>query len=267
MSVLKLPDWVYRKEEYQPSGGRDYFISRSLLRVLSVLLRLRTQSQQHGSVQPGIQLLVLLVIALVVSSRTQVFLMTVLAGVLLLLCSRPGGESLRILRQAVTAAAFAALLLLPSLWLGGSRVLLLIPAKTFLTVSVLGLLVEGISWHVLTRSLRFFHVPPLFIQILDLTLKYIVLLGEISGQMLWALKLRAIGELRHKGQAMSGVLGATFLKSQELSRDMYEAMLCRGFTGEYPPGPELYWRLKDTGIVLAALVLGAFFCYVEGVFL
>ncbi len=267
MSELKLPDWVYEKEEYQPTGGRDYFISRSLLRVLSVLLRLRAQSRRRAGLQPGALLLTLTVIGLVVGSQTQAFLLTVLAGVLVLLCLRPGDEILRILRQALAAALFAALLLLPSLWLGGGRAVLLLPAKTFLTVAVLGLLVEGISWHALTGSLRLFHVPALFIQLLDLTLKYILLLGEIAGQMLWALKLRAVGELRQKERALSGVLGATFLKSQELSQDMYEAMLCRGFTGDYPPGAGGRWQGRDFLLGLAALAWMCFFCYVEGVFL
>ena len=215
--------------------------------------------------RPGWQLFVLVLTVLVVSARTQVFLFTVLAGILVLLCLRPGEESLRIVRQALAAAFVSALLLLPSLWLGGGRALLLIPGKTFLTVSALGPLVEGTSWHALTASLRLFHVPPLFIQILDLTLKYIVVLGEIAGQMLWALKLRAVGEIRHKSRAVSGVLGATFLKSQQLSQDMYEAMLCRGFTGQYPSGRDRHWRGQDAGLVLAAILVVAFYLYVEGV--
>ena len=265
MSELKLPDWVYKTETHQPSGGRDYFISRSLLRVLDVLLRLRAQSRRPAGLRPGWLLFVLVLTVLVVSARTQVFLFTVLAGILVLLCLRPGEESLRIVRQALAAAFVSALLLLPSLWLGGGRALLLIPGKTFLTVSALGLLVEGTSWHALTASLRLFHVPPLFIQILDFTLKYIVVLGEIAGQMLWALKLRAVGEIRHKSRAVSGVLGATFLKSQQLSQDMYEAMLCRGFTGQYPSGRDRHWRGQDAGLVLAAILVVAFYLYVEGV--
>ena len=64
---------------------------------------------------------------------------------------------------------------------------------------------------------------------------------------------------------MSGVLGATFLKSQQLSQDMYEAMLCRGFTGQYPSGRDRHWRGQDAGLVLAAILVVAFYLYVEGV--
>ena len=63
MSELKLPDWVYKTETYQPSGGRDYFISRSLLRVLDVLLRLRAQSRRPAGLRPGWLLFVLVLTA------------------------------------------------------------------------------------------------------------------------------------------------------------------------------------------------------------
>ena len=34
---MKLPEWVQREETYNPGRDRDYFISRSLLRLVSVL--------------------------------------------------------------------------------------------------------------------------------------------------------------------------------------------------------------------------------------
>ena len=36
-----------------------------------------------------------------------------------------------------------------------------------------------------------------------------------------------------KARSFSGVLGITFLKSSEMAEEMYAAMCCRGFTGEY----------------------------------
>ena len=41
---MKLPEWAAREEIYNPGSDRDYFISRSLLRLVSILKALR---QQH----------------------------------------------------------------------------------------------------------------------------------------------------------------------------------------------------------------------------
>ena len=40
---MKLPDWAAREETYNPGSDRDYFISRSLLRLVSILTALRSQ--------------------------------------------------------------------------------------------------------------------------------------------------------------------------------------------------------------------------------
>ena len=33
---MKLPEWAAREEIYNPGSDRDYFISRSLLRLVSI---------------------------------------------------------------------------------------------------------------------------------------------------------------------------------------------------------------------------------------
>jgi cobalt/nickel transport system permease protein len=69
--------------------------------------------------------------------------------------------------------------------------------------------------------------------VLDITLKYIYLLGEFSLNMLYSLKVRSIGKNENKYTALSGIAGTIFIRSVEMSQEMYSAMECRGFTGEY----------------------------------
>ena len=64
---MKLPEWAQREEIYNPGRDRDYFISRSLLRLVSILKALR---QQHGpsrwSVAPGPALMTALLMILLI---------------------------------------------------------------------------------------------------------------------------------------------------------------------------------------------------------
>ena len=268
MTEIELPAWASKKENYAPDSDRDFFLSRSLLRVLATLFALRSQARQSSSRQPaGTLLLVLSTVLLTVSAQSGAFLLCVLAGELAVLAALPTAALRRCLQNALLAAFFSGLVLLPTLLWGGSRALFLIPAKTFLTVTCLSLLSQTLPWHQLTASLRFFRLPPLIIFILDLTLKYIVLLGEVSAQLLWALKLRSVGRNPVKQQAFSGVLGTTFLRSRQLSADMYDAMRCRGFTGEYPAPPDPVWQRRDWLALLPALGLVLLYLYLEGVLL
>ena len=80
-------------------------------------------------------------------------------------------------------------------------------------------------------SLKLFYT--IFIFTLDITLKYISVLGEICMDVLRSVCLRSVGENPDKTSAFSGVLGITFLKASEMAEEMYAAMCCRGFTGKY----------------------------------
>ena len=59
------------------------------------------------------------------------------------------------------------------------------------------------------------------------------MLGEFSLNMLYALKLRSVGKNSKKYNSLSGIAGTMFIKSKEMAEEMYAAMECRGFTGEY----------------------------------
>jgi cobalt/nickel transport system permease protein len=76
-------------------------------------------------------------------------------------------------------------------------------------------------------------VPGVFVFVLDLSLKYIVLLGGVIVDLLTARELRAVGRDRHPYRSVGGVLGQTFLRSVRLSRETWEAMCCRCFTDDY----------------------------------
>ena len=232
---MKLPEWAQREENYNPGRDRDYFISRSLLRLVSILKALR---QQHGpsrwAVGAGPALVTtLMMILLVVLCRTMAFLWAVLAGELVLLAFHPGRQLRTTLAAAMAASAVCAVIVAPAFFLGNGQHVYLLPCKTCLTVLGLMLLQQNVSWHKLTAALRAFHVPSLIIFILDTTLRYIAILGQESAELLTALKLRSVGKNPDKKAALSGVAGIMLQKSQRLSQDLYEAMRCRGFTGEY----------------------------------
>ena len=68
---------------------------------------------------------------------------------------------------------------------------------------------------------------------MDITLKYIVLLGNLITDLLTSLQLRSVGKNNKKYSSIGGVMGVTFVRGTEMNRQMYEAMQCRGFTDDY----------------------------------
>jgi cobalt/nickel transport system permease protein len=151
------------------------------------------------------------------------------------LCARPAKEILSIWKTAFVGAGFACLLLLPAAILNPGAISNYgkIVCKVFLCLELVTLFNHTTQWNHITGALRKLKVPGVFIFTLDITLKYIVLLGTFIDELLISLSLRSVGKNRKKYEAVGGVMGVAFLRGTEMSQEMYHAMCCRGFTDDY----------------------------------
>jgi cobalt/nickel transport system permease protein len=166
-------------------------------------------------------------------SKNLMFPIVVITGLLVRLAMLSGTQITSILKTTFSAILISALVLAPAAIFGAWHTFFYITVKVTGSVTLLGLLAGTMPWNQMTSGLRLFHIPDIMIFTLDITLKYIMLLGEICFQMLQALKIRLIGRNPQKSKALSGIFGVTFLKSREMSEEMYQAMECRGFDGKY----------------------------------
>ena len=261
----KLPEWMTAQENYTAVKDSDGFLTKSSLSVLSVLSRIREVSSRglHWA-SPAVMLVtVLLLIILMAVSKNMIFSYVVLAEALLaslFLCSKALARSMK---TSFSAMLLSVLILLPAALTGAPRTMLTVSIKVFVSVLLLNLVSQTLPFNKITESLKAFHVPDLFIFTLDITIKYIVLLGDVCLNMLTALRLRSVGKNKTKGKALSGVLGTTFLKSREMADEMYGAMVCRGFEGDYVKGNSraLSWKDAVTALFLALMVF--FFIYTQ----
>lgn len=263
-----LPEWALHEENYEPENDRDIFISRSILRLTGILFALKKNSVKKYSTKfsaAAAFAFTFFFIILCVSSHTKEFLLTAAALELVILNFLGGAEILRILKKSFAAAFFGGILILPAFFFGAGKLIILLPVKTFLTVTALQLVTEFFLWNQITAALKIFRLPDVVIFILDTTIKYIFLLGRQAQELLTALKLRSVGKNSSKEKSFSGVLGVTFLKSREMSEEMYLAMICRGFTGEYFRMESKIFFAADLIFVLLGGIFGALFLVIEGV--
>lgn len=230
-----IPDWLKEQEEYNAPQDRDGFLTRSILSLMSMLASFRAKTISYGSKYPApLKLIVCLAMILTTSlARNMLIVYVILAILLAHICFLSGELLVRTIMTSLAAALLSAVILIPAVFLGSPQSMLTVSTKVFVSVGLIGLLASTTEWNKLTAGLAAFHIPDVFIFTLDITLKYIVILGNISMDMLNALKLRSIGRNKSKAQSVSGVLGVTFLKSRQMSEEMFQAMQCRGFEGEY----------------------------------
>lgn len=244
-----MPEWLLKNENYAPVSDKDTFINKSILSFLSLISKIRAQSGYEKDklfVSPVFKLVfTLLYIVLLSISQSFTYIYIMIVYIMLLLSAMPGKDIIKVLRGSLIATVFTVIILLPAALSGNTYSITMIPTKVFATITAVNILSFSTRWDRIIGALKRFHFPDLFIFVFDITIKYIYMLGEFSLEMLYALKLRSVGKNRKKYTSLGGVGGTLFIKSREMSEEMYSAMECRGFTGEYHIYDSFKIRLAD----------------------
>jgi cobalt/nickel transport system permease protein len=196
-------------------------------------------------------------VLLVSLARSPSFVAVAGAAFLVILALQPARRIAATLRGALPAALFTAVILAPyALSAGPARPTLLV-LKVLLSTGAVALVASTTEWASLSSAARRLRVPSLFVMVLDVTIRFIAWLGELSLEMVQAVRLRSVGRNRHKDAALGGVAGSLYLRSRGLADELHAAMTCRGFTGEYHPVGRLALGKLDAalGAGLAALTV------------
>ena len=117
---------------------------------------------------------------------------------------------------------------------GGTISFLTILLKGMLCLSASFLLVASTKIDDLCAALRKLHIPSLLVTVFMLTYRYISVLTEEVAVMSDAYHLRAPGQKGIAFQAWGSFLGQLLLRSMDRAKELYDAMLLRGYHGEFP---------------------------------
>lgn len=252
-----MPKWLLENENYIPQADKDTFVNKSILSLFKVISMIKMQDNGKApKYQLNVPLKVagtFLLLVLLSISRSFLFVVTVNVYLLVILSLMDADKIVKILRLSFVSALFTFIIMLPAVYWGNSFSCIMITSKVFATITAVGTLSHTTRWREITSALKSFFIPDMFILVLDITMKYIVMLGDFALNMLYSLKLRSVGKNKSKYTALSGIAGTMFIKSKEMAEDMYYAMECRGFTGEY----HVYNKSKLTLADLGYLIINA----------
>lgn len=234
-SEILIPQWMQEHNNYSLKKDREGFLSKTILGIFKLFRHFHIEKNEKLSrARAGFRtLLVVGIIILTSVSHNLIFCGAVAAGFLLYLCGTKIDILKRTLGTAFTTAFFTALIMLPSYFLYKSNSVITITGKVFLSTGIVSLYAQLTPWNKITSALRFIKVPEFIVFILDLTIHYILILGNCAYEMLFALKLRSVGKNKNKQNSFSGILGSVFLKSLEITKETQQAMECRLFDGSY----------------------------------
>lgn len=260
-----MPEWLLKEENYTPKADKDTFINKSILSLLSILSRIRSQSSYSTDkfyVNPAFKIaFTLMLVTLITITRNFTFIVVIDVYLLVILSVMEAEDIVKIFKLSLIMATFTFIIILPAALWGDSSSGILLTFKVFTTLTAVNILSHSTRWNSLTSALKRFFVPDIFIFVLDITIKYIVMLGDIMLNMLYSLKLRSVGKNKGKYTSLSGIAGTMFIKSKEMAEDMYSAMECRGFNGEYHTSKKFKFTFADGIYIIINLGIILTFVY------
>lgn len=259
-------EWLFKEDSYTPNGDKNRFIDKSTLSLLSTLSVIKKMSNTPEgfmyNINPYLKFISTFIFVLILSlARNMTFILIldeiILIGVLIL-----NKESVkRILSLSFLSIFFTGVILIPSILLGNAFNSFLILLKVLGSVMCAGVLSFSTKWNDIIKSLKLVFVPDIFIFVLDITLRYIYILSEMSRDMMYALKLRSIGRNNKKYISISSIMGSLFIRSKMMGDEMLSAMECRGFTGDYKSKAIFKLALRDA--LYGTIILLVVFMYLS----
>jgi cobalt/nickel transport system permease protein len=116
----------------------------------------------------------------------------------------------------------------------GIQAALLLVSRVGASLSFILLLTLTTPWADLFKAFRSLRVPAIYVQTLGMTLRYLMLLGQMVRDMHLAKKSRTLRplEARTEQSWIAGQMATLFKRSLQLSGDVHRAMVARGYQGE-----------------------------------
>ena len=267
-----IPKWLSEKDNYIPKEEKNLYIEKSIfsfIKTISIIRQNKSQDKLLYLINPNLKVIsTILNIALISISRSFAYLLIMdiyVFGNLMLMQKK---SRKRIFIRSLIFPIISLIALIPSMFYGNVYNSLLLFQKIIITIIMMNLLAHNTKWSEISKSLKLFHIPDIFIWIMDITIKYIVLLGEYSIDLLYALRLRSVGKTSSKYDSITGIIGNLFIKSYKMSEEMSQAMECRGFTGEYTTKVNFNLKKIDYVYIIVNALLLVTFIYLkyQGIF-
>jgi cobalt/nickel transport system permease protein len=116
----------------------------------------------------------------------------------------------------------------------GISAALLLTGRVATSMSFVLLLTLTTPWADLLKALRSVRVPQIYVQTLGMALRYLLLLSQIVQETYIAKKSRTIRlrKPRSEQRWIAGQVGTLFKRSMQLSVEVHQAMVARGYQGE-----------------------------------
>lgn len=217
------------------------FIEKALKGALSFLKEAVFSEEAAGSggmlqlLEPRLKIVIFLFLIILSTTLKSIPYLAILYLISIILAMSSGIRlSFFLKRVWLFIPVFTLFIAIPAVFLQGVRVAAVFVLRVTTCVSFAVLMTITTRHNELLKSLRSFGVPNIFIQILDMTYRYIFFFVKTFEEMHTGLKARLVQKMdqARARRWVASRIGYLFKRSIKMGEDVYMAMLARGYTGE-----------------------------------
>ncbi|MCB2227025.1 MAG: cobalt ECF transporter T component CbiQ [Desulfarculaceae bacterium] len=141
----------------------------------------------------------------------------------------------------------------------GLRLALLISLKTNAVFCLLLALLGTGRVENIFHALAHYHAPQKLVNLFLFFYRYLHVLRREHARLTWALKVRGFvpGNNLRTWRTYASLVGVLLVRGYDRAERVYQAMLCRGFTGTLWLLDHFHWSRRDTIFCWAAVAVGA----------
>lgn len=229
-----LPEWLQTHELYKPKVKRFTpvnFLVKNIKKFTS--LNERIQDSKKKDINIFNFLIFIFSILFISVSKSPIFVWVMLIIFLYKLVVRPKILIIRIIKMTLFAASICCVIVLPMILLNFRNFNYLFLFKTLVILLNVNLFTNDLNTTNFLLLVQRLHLSPTLIFILGIMVKYLKVLNISLLDMMAAIQIKSVGKLKHPYQVIGGIFGSLYLNSIKISKDVHDAMILRGYTGEF----------------------------------
>ena len=260
---------TYREEEFhlplflQKNECSDFefkkssmFLGKNLNTLSKLLDKIRfTRNEASEKNSPYIRLLEFMILTIVISlSKNLIFLWITSLFFLSKLALFKGSTIISVVKRLFILCLLSFVFILPGVIFANNVNPSLFLFRVGVNLLNLSIFSASTPFPSLVKALRQLGMPMLFVQTMDICYKYIYVLGNVTVSIIEAVKLRCIG-MKEDKRLVGAIIGQLYLSTDRYTRELYEAMVLRGYNLNNLRKKRLSFNRYDLLSVLRTVVL------------
>lgn len=232
------------------------FLGKNLNTLSKLLDKIRfTRNEASEKNSPYIRLLEFMILTIVISlSKNLIFLWITSLFFLSKLALFKGSTIISVVKRLFILCLLSFVFILPGVIFANNVNPSLFLFRVGVNLLNLSIFSASTPFPSFVKALRQLGMPMLFVQTMDICYKYIYVLGNVTVSIIEAVKLRCIG-MKEDKRLVGAIIGQLYLSTDRYTRELYEAMVLRGYNLNNLRKKRLSFNRYDLLSVLRTVVL------------